>query len=197
MASLFLQSIRDDMRLRGYALKTEKTYLVWIRMYIRFQRNRHPAEMGPDEIKSFLTWLAVDRHVSVNTQKVALNSLVYLYQKFLNRELGELGFSLARRQRHLPIVLSRDEVGSILSFLSGRNQLLLQLMYGSGLRVNECLRLRIQDLDLEHLALTIHDGKGHKDRKTLLGMSLLPALNAAIQMVPWGHSQLNNLTPRL
>ena len=137
MASLFLQSIRDDMRLRGYALKTEKTYLVWIRMYIRFQRNRHPAEMGPDEIKSFLTWLAVDRHVSVNTQKVALNSLVYLYQKFLNRELGELGFSLARRQRHLPIVLSRDEVGSILSFLSGRNQLLLQLMYGSGLRVNE------------------------------------------------------------
>jgi len=180
VASPFLQSIRDDMRLRGYALKTEKTCLFWIRMYIRFQCNRHPEEMGPHEIRSFLTWLAVDRHVSVNTQKVALNSLVYLYQKFLNKELGELGFSLAKRQRHLPIVLSRDEVGSILSVLSGRNQLILQLMYGSGLRVNECLRLRIQDLDLEHLALTIHDGKGRKDRKTLLGMSLLPTLKAAI-----------------
>lgn len=138
--------------------------------------------MGSDEIKSFLSWLAVDRHVAVNTQKVALNSLAYLYQKFLKRELGELGFALAKRQRHLPIVLSRDEVGSILSCLSGRNRLIIQIMYGSGLRVNECLRLRIQDLDLQHLSLTIHDGKGHKDRKTLLGMSLLPALNAAVRM---------------
>ncbi len=169
MASPFIQSIRDDMRLRGYALKTEKTYLTWIKAYIRFHRNRHPQEMGSDEIKSFLSWLAVDRHVAVNTQKVALNSLAYLYQKFLKRELGELGFALAKRQRHLPIVLSRAEVGSILSCLSGRNRLIIRIMYGSGLRVNECLRLRIQDLDLEHLSLTIHDGKGRKDRKTLLG----------------------------
>lgn len=180
MPSPFLKSISDDMRLRGFSIKTEHSYVDWIRRYIRFVGNRHPAEVPPAEIGRFLTHLAVNRHVAVGTQKIALNALAYLYQKFLKIPIGELGFSLATKPRHLPTVLSPHEVKMILAQLSGRNRLILALLYGSGLRVNECLRLRVQDIDLERKSLTIHDGKGGKDRQTLLSSSLVPALQAAI-----------------
>src|SRR5690554_1752462 len=155
MASPVLTALREDMRLRGYSIRTEKTYLEWIRRYIRFIGLRHPAEVEIGCIKEFLTYLAVDRHVSVNTQKVALNAVVYLYQKHLHVELGELGFSLATTQRRLPTVLQAQEAKSILSQLTGRNYLIISLLYGSGLRVNECLRLRVQDIDLDRGSLTI------------------------------------------
>lgn len=174
MASPFLESLRADMRLRGYSLKTEKSYLEWIRQYIYFIGKRHPSEAGPEEVKAFLTHLAVSRNVAINTQKVALNAVVFLYHKFFNRELGDLGFKLATKQRHLPCVLSVREVGLILAQLSGRNRLIIELLYGSGLRVNECLRLRVQDVDLDRLCLTIHDGKGRKDRQTLQGCVRIP-----------------------
>ncbi|MCF1457554.1 MAG: phage integrase N-terminal SAM-like domain-containing protein [Shewanella sp.] len=168
MASEFLQSARDSMRLRGYRFRTEKAYLHWIRRFILFNQKRHPAEMGEAEIIAFLTHLAVERHVAANTQKVALNSLVYLYQTFLQINLGNLGFSLATKQRRLPIVLSTSEVNRIINLLNGEAHKVVQLLYGSGLRISECLRIRLQDLDLERLSITVRDGKANKDRQTLL-----------------------------
>ena len=181
MSSPFLESLRREMRLRGYSIRTEKTYLHWIRQYIYFINKRHPKDAGQDEVKSFLSMLANDRHVAVNTQKVALNSLVFMYHKALNMPLGELDFSLATKQRTLPTVLSASEVARIIDQLTGRNQLIIMLLYGTGLRVSECLRIRVKDVDLQRRALTIHDGKGRKDRQTLIGESALNNLKEAIE----------------
>jgi integron integrase len=180
MASQFLSSLRQDMRLRGYSLRTEKSYLYWIRFYIKFTKKRHPMDTGKEEVTAFLTYLANQRHVAVNTQKVALNAVVYMYHKFLGVDLGDLGFSLATKQRQIPVVLSKEEVSRILGVLSGRNRMVVELLYGSGLRVSECLRLRVQDLDLKRLSVTVRDGKGNKDRQTLLSPALVPAVNLAI-----------------
>lgn len=180
MGSRFLQDVRNGMRVRGYSLATEKTYVLWIRRFIHFTGDAHPAEVEITRITDYLSYLAVQRHVSINTQKTALNALVYLFAKHLGREVGDLGFKLARKQRHLPSVLTVGEVRKILSQLSGRNKLIIQLLYGSGLRVSECLRLRVQDVDLSRFALTIHDGKGRKDRKTLLSSKLEPQLREQI-----------------
>lgn len=133
---------------------------------------KHPANVDVSEITRYLTYLAVECHVTANTQKVALNALVYLFQKHMKREVGELRFRLASKQRTLPSVLTRSEVASILAQLEGRNKLIMQLMYGSGLRVSEVLGLRVQDVDLQRLALTIFNGKGRKDRQTILSGSL-------------------------
>jgi integron integrase len=180
MQSPFLESIRTDMRLRGYSLRTEKSYLSWIVRYIRFIHNQHPREVSPLEITRFLTHLAVNRRVAPNTQKCALNALVYLYQKFLKIDVGDLGFTLAQKQRHLPAVLTPHEVRLILDQLEGRNRLIIAMLYGSGLRVTECLRLRVQDIDLDRLSVTVHDGKGRKDRQTILSRSLADPLKRSM-----------------
>lgn len=180
MASPFLDELRADMRLRGYSLKTEKSYLGWIRQFIFFHHKRHPKDMGANEVRDFLSWLANERHVAVNTQKAALNALVYLYQKALGIELGDLGFSLARKQRQLPVVLSPSEVSKILHQLEGRNRLIIELLYGSGLRISEALRLRVQDISFGNQSLTVRDGKGKKDRQTLLSPQLFESLRSAI-----------------
>lgn len=122
----------------------------------------------------------MQRQVSVNTQKTALNAIAFLFEKYLKREMGDLGFKLASKQQTLPSVLSIDEVRSVLRNLQGRNKLILQLLYGSGLRVGECLRLRMQDIDLDRFALTVHNGKGRKGRQTLLGTQLKSALEEQI-----------------
>lgn len=181
MKSPFIESVRADIRLRGYSIRTEKTYITWIKKFIYFVGKRHPRELGAKEVKAFLSWLANERNVAINTQKVALNALVFLYHKFLKKELGDLGFSLASRPRRLPDVLNPAEVQSILVELKGRNKLAVQLMYGSGLRVSECLRLRIQDIDLDHGSLTVRNGKGKKDRKTLLSLKLKDPLQEAMR----------------
>ncbi len=166
--SPFLARIQEEMRMRGYSIQTEKTYLYWIKAFINFQHKRHPDSMGKEEVAEFLSFIANKRNVAINTQKIALNALVYLYQKHLNKELGHLGFRYASKQRQLPSVLSTSEISQILGHLSGRNKLIVELLYGSGLRISECLRLRIQDIDIEHFSLTVKDGKGHKDRQTIL-----------------------------
>lgn len=181
MKSPFIESVRAEIRLRGYSIRTEKSYLGWIKRFIYFNDKRHPKELGAKEVKAFLSWLANERNVAINTQKVALNALVFLYHKVFGRELGELGFSLASRQRCLPSVLTPSEVQRILDQLEGRNKLAIQLMYGSGLRVSECLRLRVQDIDLERCSLTIRNGKGKKDRQTLLSPRLTDSLQQAIE----------------
>ena len=142
MASQLIQDLRADMRLRGYSLATEKTYLLWIRRFIHFTGKQHPAEVDVSWITRYLTYLAAERHVSVNTQKVVLNSLVYLFEKFLKREVGELGFRLSSKQRSIPAVLGKSEVAKILSNLQGRNKLIIQLLYGSGLRVSASINGR-------------------------------------------------------
>nr|WP_250885867.1 integron integrase [Shewanella jiangmenensis] len=181
--SPFLQGIREEMRMRGYSIRTEKTYLYWIKAFIRFHHKRHPAEMGQAEVAQFLTFIANQRNVAINTQKTALNALVYLYHKHLHQELGSLGFHYASKQRFLPVVLTVGEVKRILNCLEGRSRLIVEMLYGSGLRISECLRLRIQDVDLEHLSLTVRDGKGRKDRKdrkTLLSQHCATALQSYI-----------------
>lgn len=179
--SQFLQSVREEIRLRGYSLQTEKSYLSWIRRYIYFTNRQHPKDLGAKEVKAYLSWLANTKHVAVNPQKVALNALVFLYEKVLRQPLGELGFTLATKQRQIPTVLSRNEVQAILSQLTGKEKLIVGLMYGSGLRVSECLRLRVQDIDLDRCALTVRDGKGRKDRQTLFSKNLVEVLNEYIE----------------
>lgn len=181
MSSPFLESLRREMRLRGYSIRTEKTYLHWIKQYIYFIKKKHPRTAGTAEVKAFLSSLANDRHVAVNTQKVALNAVVFMYHKVLDASLGDLGFSLATKQRTLPAVLMPGEVAKILDQLEGRNRLIVELLYGSGLRVTECLRLRVKDVDFQRRSLTIIDGKGRKDRQTLLSDASLPGLSQAVE----------------
>jgi len=135
-ASPFMTALREEIRLRGYSIKTEKTYLEWTRQYIRFIKHKHPSEVGAAGVKAFLTFLAVKKNVAINTQKSALNALNFLYAKHLKIELGDLGFQLATRQRILPSVLTPVEVKQILDQLSGRNLLIVELLYGSGLRTS-------------------------------------------------------------
>lgn len=181
MPSPFIESLRREMRLRGYSIRTEKTYIHWIKQYIYFIRKRHPAELGSAEVVAFLSMLANERHVAINTQKIALNALVFMYHKVLKQPLGDLGFTLASKARSLPTVLTPDEVYKVVLQLEGRNRLIIELLYGSGLRISECLRLRVKDIDLQRLSLTIHDGKGRKDRQTIFGRAILPSLEAAIE----------------
>ncbi len=181
MASPFLNMIRFEIRLRGYSMRTEKTYLYWIKQFIYFHNKQHPKDLGAIEVKNYLSWLANDRHVAINTQKVALNAIVFMYHKILKVELGELGFTLARKQRHIPVVLEICEVKAIINELSGRNKIIVKLMYGSGLRVSEVLRLRVQDINLHRYSLTIRNSKGNKDRQTILSANLHNDLTSLIQ----------------
>ncbi len=137
--------------------------------------------MGTEEVAQFLTSLANKRNVAINTQKIALNALAYLYQKHLHHELGDLGFCYATKQRHLPTVLSQLEISLILNELHGRDRLIIELLYGSGLRVSECLRLRVQDIDIGRASLTVRGGKGHKDRQTILSHKCAEKLTTYIE----------------
>ena len=187
--SEFSESVRTNMRMRGYALSTEKIYITWIRRFIHFCNLEHPKDVEVAKIEEYLSYLAKEWNVSVNTQKVVLNALVYLFQKYLKREVGDLGFRLATKQRHLPSVLSRDEVALILAQLEGRNRLIIELLYGSGLRVNECLDIRIQDIDIKLGALVVRNGKGRKDRQTLLAKSAVPQLKIQMDMALGVHAK--------
>lgn len=181
MQSPFLNNVKSECRLRGYSLRTEKTYLYWTKQFIYFTEKKHPAACGKEEVTQFLSYLAEQRNVSVNTQKVALNALVFLYRNVVKQDLGDLGFSLARKQRNLPLVLSPPDIQTLLTAMHGRDRLIFQLLYGSGLRISECLRLRVKDIDLDRLSVTVIDGKGKKDRQTLLSPSLIESLTAFIE----------------
>jgi integron integrase len=182
MASPFLESVRAQMRARGYSLRTEKGYLTWIKRFIYFNNKRHPKECGPDEIKAFLSWLANEKQVAINTQKTALNALAFLYNKILDQPIGDIAFDLANKQRRLPVVLSPNEVGAVIAALTGREQLIAQLLYGSGLRITEALRLRVQDINFDRMTITVHNGKGNKDRVTLLCPELRDALEHQMRL---------------
>lgn len=179
--SKLLEQVRAEIRLRGYSLRTEKTYLTWIKRYIYFHQVTHPASMGAEQVKEFLSWLANERNVAINTQKTALNALAFLYHQVLLIELGDLGFKHATRQRRIPIILNREEISLIFSHLNPPHRLIFSLLYGSGLRITECLRLRIQDIGFDDCSLTVRDGKGGKDRKTILSKHLCNPIRESIE----------------
>ncbi len=179
--SPLLDQLRTALRARHYSRRTEEAYSLWVRRYVRFHGLRHPSEMNEPEINAFLTHLAVEEHVSAATQTQALSALLFLYRHVLGRKMGELGDLVrANQPRRLPVVLTRSEVKSLLAELGGDKWLMASLMYGSGLRLMECLRLRVLDLEPQRAEILVRDGKGGKDRVTMLPRSLTPALQAQL-----------------
>jgi integron integrase len=171
-----LDKVREALRVRHMSKRTEEAYVQWIRRYILFHGKRHPSEMGEREINAFLTHLAVERRVSASTQNQALCGLLFLYRAVLDREVGDLELIRARKRRKLPVVLTREEVKSVLSHLQGLDRLFLTLLYGTGMRLMELLRLRVKDVDFSANQITVRDGKGAKDRLTVLPAAVKPAL---------------------
>lgn len=182
--------IRTVARMRHLSLRTEQAYLQWIRRYILFHKKKHPREMGESEIRAFISHLAVERSITASTQTVALSALLFLYRDVLKKDLPYVSnIERAQKPKRLPVVFTRDEVKLILSKLEGTHWLIAGLLYGSGLRLMECLRLRVKDLDFTYGQLTIRDGKGEKDRVTMLpGRSLQP-LKRHLQKVKVLHEE--------
>ena len=165
------------MRVKHYSLRTEATYLGWIKRFIFANGKRHPREMGEQEVEQFLSHLAVGRKVSASTQNQALSALQFLYRVVLGIELPWMeNVVRAKRSQHVPTVLSREEVQRLLSQMDGRRWLLASLLYGTGMRLMECLRLRVKDVDFARNEITVRDGKGGKDRRTVLPKSLVESL---------------------
>ena len=178
-----IQCYRELLQTRHYARRTVKTYEQWLRRFLRFHGMRHPREMGSTEVNAFLSHLAVNEQVSASTQNQALAALLFLYRNLLERELELDGVVRARTRQRLPVVLSEAEVRAVRQQLEGEPALVVGLLYGSGLRLMEALRLRVKDLDVERRQLTVRDGKGGKDRLTLLPQSLVPALQEHLLQV--------------
>jgi site-specific recombinase XerD len=163
-----IQRYREELQARHYARRTVKTYEQWLRRFLRFHQLRHPREMGSAEVNAFLTHLAVELQVSASTQNQALAALLFLYRELLERDLNLEGLVRARQKRRLPVVLTPGEVRAVLERMDGVEALVSEVLYGSGLRLMEALRLRVKDLDFERRELTVRDGKGSKDRRTML-----------------------------
>lgn len=172
-----MDQLREALRSRHYSERTEQAYCLWVRRYIRFHQLRHPAEMAEPEINAFLTHLAVEQKVSSSTQTQALCALLFLYRFVLDMPVGELGEVIrARKPKRLPVVMTREEVKAVLDRLEGDKHLMAALMYGTGLRLMECLRLRVLDIDFGRNEITVRNGKGAKDRVTMLPEALVPEL---------------------
>ncbi len=185
----FIHSLQRSLRDKGYAYKTEKTYIHWIKRFIFYHKKKHPQDMGAPHINQFLSALGHDRHCSPATQRIALNALIYLYRKHLNVELEALDFEKSKQSKRLPVVLSDAEVRQVLKHMQGKHKLMVELLYGSGLRLNELLSLRIKDLDFELSTITVRSGKGDKDRTTLLPEGLKEKLRAQITKATQLHQQ--------
>ncbi len=185
----FLDQLRRHMRDGGYAWKTEKTYVHWIKRFIHFHNKQHPRTLSAVHVEQYLSHLANERHCSPATQRVVLNALLYLFVKFMGRELEGLEFSRAKLKRRLPIVLTHAEVLQILAHLGDGHRLMVELLYGCGLRLNELLSLRVKDLDFEFHTITVRSGKGDLDRVTLLPSSLEARLQSQIARVAKLHQR--------
>jgi integron integrase len=184
----FLDEVRRALRVRHYSIRTEQTYLDWIKQFVLFNGKRHPNEMGEVEVSAFLTHLAADRHVAASTQNQALSALLFLYQQVLQRKLGFLNdVERAKRPPKLPVVLSKAEAQAVIGHLAGSYRLMANLLYGSGLRLMECLRLRVKDIDFGYGQIAVRDGKGGKDRVTMLPQSLHEPLQRHLQKVKMLH----------
>ena len=185
-----LERVRAVARVRHLSLRTEQAYSDWIRRFILFHKKRHPGEMGPEEIRQFLSHLAVEGQVAASTQNVALCALLFLYRDVLQVELPYVeAIHRAKRPARLPVVFTRAEVSALLSHLSGTYSLVAGLLYGSGLRLMEAVRLRVKDLDFEYAEILVRDGKGEKDRRTILPRPLDVPLRRHLERVRLLHEK--------
>jgi len=183
-----IDQVRDAIRVRHYSIRTEEAYIQWIKRYIFFHNKKHPREMGEAEITSFLTHLAVDKHVSASTQNQALSALLFLYKEVLGMELDWLEDVVrAKRPQRLPVVLTAGEVIKILTLIPSVNGLIARLMYGTGMRLMEAIRLRIKDVNFEYQQINIREGKGGKDRVSVLPERLVDDLRRQIDCVQQLH----------
>ncbi len=183
-----LIQVKEKIRFLHYSRKTEQAYIHWIKRFILFHGKRHPRDMGGVEISSFLNYLANRENVAASTQNQALSAIVFLYKQVLDIDFGELpDFRYAKKPRRLPVVLTQDEVKNLFDHLNEPYKSMVGLMYGSGLRLNECLSLRILDVDFGRSEIIVRAGKGNKDRRTLLPEFVVPGLMLAIQKAETFH----------
>jgi integron integrase len=185
-----LDQVSDAIRLKHYSLRTEQTYKDWIKRYIIFHNKRHPKEMGIQEIQSYLSHLATEKNVAASTQNQALSAILFLYRHVLNIEI-EFPTDIVRAQKSktLPTVLTHQEAIAIINKMDGTPQLMTKILYGSGLRLMECLRLRVKDIDFGNHQIIVRDGKGQDDRFTILPDSLIPDLDLHLQTVALIHQK--------
>lgn len=185
-----LDRLRDRIRLKHYSIRTEHAYADWVRRFILFHGKRHPSELGVQEVEAFLTHLAVERRVSASTQNQAKSALLFLYKDVLDAELPWLkNVTGAKSPQRLPVVLNRNEVDALLAGMTGTSGLIARMLYGSGLRLLEAVRMRVKDLDLERLEIVVRDGKGAKDRITMLPASLVAPLSAQLALARALHNR--------
>jgi integron integrase len=185
-----LDRVRWHLRVKHYSIRTEESYVDWIRRFIVFHQKRHPDQMGEEEIADFLSHLANDRHVSASTQNQAFSALLFLYQQVLERKLEFIaGVERVTRPARMPVVLTKEEVRAVLKQMSGELRLMAELLYGSGLRLMECVRLRVKDVDFGYGQIMVRDGKGLKDRVTVLPGKLRESLRVHLEQVRLLHRQ--------
>ena len=190
MEKKLLDKVRDKIRLKHYSYRTEKTYIDWIKRYIFFHNKRHPKDMGEHEIEEFLTNLAVQKKVSSSTQNQAFNALLFLYREVLGIEFSKKINSIrAKSKIRIPTVLTRKEVADLFRELTGTHKLMAGILYGGGLRLMECVRLRIKDIDFQQNQIIIREGKGGKDRVTPFAEKLKPKLKAHLRKVKKLHEE--------
>lgn len=183
-----LQRVRNAVRARHYSPRTEQAYVAWTRRFVVFHGMRHPRTMGADEVREFLTYLAVDRCVSSSTQSQALSGILFLYRDVLDMDIGWVSdVERSKKPKKLPVVLSRDEVKSVLRHMRGATLLMASLMYGSGLRLSECMNLRVKELDFDRGLIMVRGGKGAKDRVALLPDSVKLQLKSQLERVRQLH----------
>ena len=185
-----LDLVRQSIRSRHYSLRNEQAYVQWIRRLIFINDKRHPKDMGAEEVQAFLNHLSTNRRVAASTQNRALCALVFLYRDVLKQKFGDLKeVKWVKRPQRLPVVFKREEIGAIFSFLKGVKWIMATLLYGSGLRVMECVRLRVKDIDFAYNQIIVRDGKGHKERVTILPDNLKAPLKAHLENVRRLHQK--------
>ncbi len=186
-----LDIVRDKIRVKHYSLSTERTYLYWIKYYILFHNKKHPVQMAKAEIEQFLTYLAIDKKVSPTTQNQAFSAILFLYKEVLGVDMSEWNIQALRAQerKHIPVVLTREEVTKVISNLDGTYNLIVSMMYGCGLRMNEALNLRIKDMDFGFDKVYIWDSKSLKDRTLPLPLKLKDRLKVQVEMVEALHKK--------
>jgi integron integrase len=184
-----LDQMRDVLHTQHYAIRTEDAYVDWAKRFILFHQKRHPTEMGQVEIEAFLTRLAVERHVAASTQNQALSALLFLYKEVLRQEVGSVDAVRARKPKRLPTVLTKIEALRVLNAMVGVPQVMATLLYGSGVRGRECVRVRVKDVDFAQHILLVRDGKGEKDRSTMLPETLIAPLQEHLARVKQLHTK--------
>ena len=188
-APKLLDQVRNAIRARHYSRRTEEAYVHWIRRYILFHGKQHPREMGAEQVTAFLTSLAIREHVSASTQNQALSGVLFLYRAVLRQDLGAIQHApRARAPHHVPVVLSVGDVRKVLDAMAGVSKVVASLLYGTGLRLNECLELRVKDLDFDRREITVRRGKGQKDRRVMLPDALRDPLQRHLEAVKRQHN---------